>query len=131
MGPSPAVEAKIHEEAAKLGDFYDRITSCHVTVEITRRYPTGGTGFQVRVDLTVPGGEILVSREPAYRGDLRRGGIEGGAKGHELPGPNKDAYAALRDAFKDARRQIQEFAQRRRGAVKRHAAGEEGGAIND
>jgi nucleotide-binding universal stress UspA family protein len=34
MAPSTAVGTRIREEAAKLEEFYDRITSCRVTVEI-------------------------------------------------------------------------------------------------
>ena len=37
MAPSKAVGTKINEEAAKLEEFYDRITSCRVMVENRRR----------------------------------------------------------------------------------------------
>ena len=55
MPPSPAVGAKIHEEAAKLEEFYDRITRCRVTIEIPHRYQNGKYQFHIRIDLTVPG----------------------------------------------------------------------------
>jgi ribosome-associated translation inhibitor RaiA len=61
---SPMVETKIREEAAKLEEFYDRITSCRVAIEIPRRYQNGEYQFHIRIDLTVPGDEIVVNHDP-------------------------------------------------------------------
>ncbi len=71
MAPSPAVGAKIREEATKLEEFYDRITSCRVTVEIPRRYQSGEYQFHIRIDLTVPGAEIVANHEPTLHSSLR------------------------------------------------------------
>jgi ribosome-associated translation inhibitor RaiA len=120
MAPSAAVEAKIREEAEKLEAFYDRITSCRVMIEIPRRYQNGGYRFRVRIDLTVPGSEIVVNHEPTLHGFLQRlGGVER-AKGQELSAPHKDVYVAIRDAFKVARRKLREYSHRQNGAVKHH-----------
>jgi ribosome-associated translation inhibitor RaiA len=120
MAPSAAVEAKIREEAKKLEEFYDRITSCRVAIAIPRRYQNGKYQFHVRIDLTVPGAEIVVNHEPTLHGSLQRlGGVER-AKGQELSAPHKDVYVAIRDAFKVARRKLQEYSQRQNGAVKHH-----------
>ncbi|MBO0726345.1 MAG: ribosome-associated translation inhibitor RaiA [Blastocatellia bacterium] len=120
MAPSAAVEAKIREEAAKLEEFYDRITNCRVMVEIPRRYQNGKYQFHVRIDLTVPGGKIMVNHEPTLHGSLQRlGGMEH-AKGQELSAPHKDVYVAIRDAFKVARRKLQVYAHKQNGAVKHH-----------
>jgi ribosome-associated translation inhibitor RaiA len=72
MAPSTAVGKKIREEAAKLEEFYDRITNCRVTIEIPRRYRNGEYQFHVRIDLTVPGAEIVASHEPTLYSSLRR-----------------------------------------------------------
>ena len=102
MEPSPAVELKVRERVAKLERFSDRITSCRVVVESPHRRHHQGKLFHVRVDLTVPGNELAVSREPAQH--------------HE----HEDVYVAIRDAFDAAQRQLEDHARRHRGAVKAH-----------
>lgn len=120
MAPSPAVEAKIREEATKLEEFYDRITSCRVMIEIPHRYQNGEYQFHIRIDLTVPGAEIVANHEPTLHSSLQRMGSEERAKAQGLSTPHKDVYVAIRDAFKTARRKLQVYAHRRNGAVKHH-----------
>ena len=102
MDPSPAIEARIRERAEELDQFFDRITSCRVVVECGNKRHQQGKLFEVRVDLTVPGREIVVGRDP------------GANHAHE------DAHVAVRDAFDAARRQLEDHARDRRGAVKSH-----------
>lgn len=104
MDPSTAVEAKIRERAAKLDRYYDRIMSCRVIVEAPHRRHHQGKLFHVRVDVTVPQGELVVSREPVER------------HSHE------DVYVAIRDAFNAAQRRLAGYARRQRGDVKVHEA---------
>ena len=102
MEPSPAVEAKVRERADKLERFFDQITACRVAVEAPHRHHHQGTLYQVRVDLTVPGEELVVSRDPGLN------------HGHE------DVYVAVRDAFDAAERRLEEYARRQRREVKTH-----------
>ncbi len=67
-------------------------------VEAPHRHHQHGVQFNVRIDITVPGGEVVVKREP-----------------------HTDIYVAIRDAFIAARRQLQSHAKRQRGDVKSHA----------
>jgi hypothetical protein len=62
---SPAVEAKIRERARELEQFFDRIVSCRVVIEAPNRRRHGDL-FHIRVDLKVPGKEIVVKRDPAH-----------------------------------------------------------------
>jgi len=73
------------------------MTSCRVVVESDGRHRTHGRAITVKVDLRVPDHEIVVTREH-----------------HE------DAYVAVREAFDDAARQLQEIVRRERGEVKSH-----------
>ena len=100
--PSAAVEAKIRERADKLERYYDRIMGCRVVVEAPHGRHHQGKLFHVRVDLTVPGSELVVSREPAQH------------HAHE------DVFVAIRDAFDAAQRQLADYARRQRGATKMH-----------
>jgi ribosomal subunit interface protein len=96
---SEAAEDTIREKAAKLESFYDRIMSCRVLVETPHRHKQQGLLYNVRLDITVPGGEIVVKREP-----------------------NEDLYVAIRDSFDAARRQLLALVRRQRGKVKVHEA---------
>jgi len=100
---SPAVEADIRERAAKLELFADHIVSCTVTVEGPHKHHRQGNLFAVRVDVHYAGGEVIASRQPSAA--------------HE----HEDVYVALRDAFKAARRQLQDRLRVQRGDVKPHA----------
>ena len=92
-------EAEVRARAVELERYCDRITSCRVIVEAPRLHHQL---YRVRVDLTVPGREIVVKRDPAQHRD------------HE------DLYLAIRDAFRAARRQLQDYVRERRGLVKAH-----------
>jgi len=108
MDPSPALEARIRQRAEELGQFFDRITSCRVVVECRHKRQQQGKLFEVHVDLTVPGREIVVGRD------------SGANHAHE------DAHVAVRDAFDAARRLLEDHARDRRGAVKSHAVPDHG-----
>lgn len=104
MSSSPSVEAAIRHWVARLEHTYHRIQRCAVIVEMPHQHHRQGNQFHVRIDLTVPGREIAVSRDPERN------------PGHE------DVYDALSDAFRAARRQLQDHARIRRGDIKHHAA---------
>jgi ribosomal subunit interface protein len=99
---SDAVEQNIRERAQKFERFYDHIVACHVVVEAPHQHHHKGGLFRVKLDITVPDGELIVSRNPDQH------------HAHE------DVYVALRDAFKAARRQLEDYARKRRGKVKTH-----------
>lgn len=105
MEPSPALETRINEQAAKLEQFYDGILRCDVLVETPHRHHRHGRHFHVRVQLHLdaPGAEIIANRDP------------------DDNGAHEDAYVAVRDAFASARRQLQDFADKLRGDVKAHS----------
>jgi ribosomal subunit interface protein len=102
MDPSPAVEARIRKKAAKLERFHDRIIGCTVVVEAPHRHQHKGKLYSVRVDISVPGKEVVVDR--AKPGD----------HAHE------DVYIAIRDAFSAATRKLEDQARKMRGDVKTH-----------
>ena len=103
MDASAAVEAKVRERAAALERFAANLTSCRVAVEKQDLHKRQGNRFRVRIDLKVPGRELVA------------GGKGDGDPAHE------DVYVAIRDAFDAARRQLEDYARRRRGDVKTHA----------
>ena len=95
---SDALEAHIREKAEKLETFFEPIMSCRVVVEMPHQHKHQGKFFNVRIDIGVPGKEIVVNRDR-----------------HE------DVYVALRDAFDAAKRQLDDYSRRLRGDTKNHS----------
>lgn len=91
------IENAIREKAQKLDLFYDQIMRCRVIVEAPHRRHHKGVLFNTRIDITVPGREIVIKREP-----------------HE------DLYVSIGDAFRAAKRQIEAYTRQQRGDVKHH-----------
>lgn len=100
MEPSDAVASVARERAAKLELFCPDITACHVVVELPHRHRHQGRQFSVRLDLTLPGHELAVSR------------VE-----------REDVYVALRDAFDDMKRRLEETVARMQEFDREPAAG--------
>lgn len=93
--PAP-LRADIAELAGRLEHFCDRIMRCRVTVVGPGRHAHGR--WSLKIDLTVPGRQIVVTRQG----------------GDGLP-------EAVREAFSAAARRLEDYVRRRRGFVKSHA----------
>jgi len=122
MKPSEAVEARVREEVAKLETFYKGIMHCRVVVELPHRHHKSGDLYHVRIDMTVPGAEVVVKREPSLQTGLRQVDTEKQSKSYEAHPAHKDVFVVIRDAFKEARRQLQDYARRVRGQTKAHVS---------
>ena len=102
MLPSRMFEDRIRELAERLEKFSTRITSCHVVVEKPHQNRAHGGLFDVHVSLCVPGNIIVVRRS------------------HTADPEHSNAWIALRDAFKAAKRNLQDYEKAARGAMKSH-----------
>lgn len=120
MKPSEAVEARVREEAAKLETFYEGIMRCRVVVGLPHKHRTKGGLYHVLIDLTVPGGELVVKHDPSSHASLQQVESEKTRKRSEAHAAHKDIFVVIRDAFKEARRQLQEYARRARRQTKLH-----------
>lgn len=94
LDSTASMEAKIRRWADKLETAYDGILDCEVLVEAPHRHHRHGQQYHVRVRVTVPGDELVVSRDPG-RDDA-----------HE------DVYVAIRDSFRAMRRQVEDYVRR-------------------
>jgi len=122
LTPSEVLEAAIRERAAKLDTYYDGILGCRVLVERPHRHHRRGNRFHVRIDLTVPGDEIVVTHEPSLHPSLQDIESERVKKAADVESVHRFAIVAVREAFDIARRRLQDYARRQRGAVKLHEA---------
>lgn len=102
MEASDYVEARIREKAEKLERFHKHITACRVVVEPVGQHHHQGNLYQIRIDITVPDSEVVVSRESG------------------LNHAHEDIYVAIRDAFNAAQRQLESRLRRKQHKVKRH-----------
>jgi ribosome-associated translation inhibitor RaiA len=100
MVPSPALREAVQRWAARIEHVSHRIVGCHVAIEKPHRHHLHGSRFQISIVLTVPGGQIAVTNQL-----------------HE------DAYVALADAFRAARRQLLHHVDVQRHFVKAPAGG--------
>ncbi|MCP3065458.1 ribosome-associated translation inhibitor RaiA [Myxococcus sp. K38C18041901] len=91
METSEALNEHIRDHAEKLEQFFDGIVGCHVVVDEPHRHKHQGNHFRVRVDLHVPGKDLVAARDP------------------DEHAAHEDPYQAVTDAFEAVRRQLQHY----------------------
>ena len=95
--PSDALRQMVVEQADGLQRFHDRLTSCHVIVKVPDAHHRSGGHYEVSIHLTLPGNnEVNIDHTPTP--DARFA----------------DPLFAVSDAFRRARRQIQDRVRRQR-----------------
>jgi len=94
---SPSLESHIRNKCQKLTHVCKRINSCRVVIEVNHKGKIQGKLYNVRIDVTVPGKELVVTKKFDF-----------------------DVYIAIRDAFLAISRQLEEHGRKRNGLVKTH-----------
>jgi len=94
---NPVIESEIRDKAAKLDTYYARITRCRVVLEAPVGHHRRGGPFNVRIDVTVPGSELVVNRQA-----------------------DEDLTIAIRNAFDAMRRRLEDYVRLQRGDIKTH-----------
>lgn len=120
MKPSEGVADRVHAETAKLNRYFKRITSCRVIVEAPHRHHRWSGAFHIRIELGVPGDEIVVKHTPSLRSALAQRHVFKWVKHLETDAPHKDIFVAVRDAFRAARRRLESYVHQLRREVKAH-----------
>lgn len=108
MPSSPSLQAAAERWVTRLEQVSDRIVGCHVSIEKPHHHRLHGSPFQVNIVLVVPGANIAVTNQL-----------------------NLDAYVALADAFRAARRQLLEHTALQRDFVKPPSGGRYTGFVAD
>jgi len=93
------VEERVIEKVDALRRFHPHITACRVMIERRHHSHWKGDHFHVGINLSVPGAELVVTREPAQNG------------AHE------ELAVAIHDAFDQMRSQIETHLGRQRAAA--------------
>jgi cold shock CspA family protein len=103
MQPAEAIRAVIKRHISGLEDRFGRITSCRVVLKGPGQHHRTGGLYEVNIHLALPNGkEVNVARTPVA--DER----------------HADVTFALNDAFKRARRRLQDQSRRLQGQIKAH-----------
>ncbi len=103
MAGTPAIEEAIATHVAQLEERWGRITACRVVLKGPGQHHRKSGLYEVHIRLALPDGrEVNVERTPPE--DER----------------HSDLAFALNDAFKHARRQLQDQVRRSQGQVKHH-----------
>ena len=95
VSPFDSLTEHVRKKAEKLDTFFGRINGCRVAIEAPHTHHHHGFHYRVRVDLTVPGAELVAGHgdRPCYQ----------------------DPFAAVDGAFKHAERLLKSHAERHRG----------------
>jgi len=88
MDASEAAEALVRQRVAALEQVAPRISACRVVLDCEHRQNHVGRLYRVHIDLTVPGGTVVVNRDA------------GSNHVHD------DLPVAIRDAFETATRKV-------------------------
>lgn len=100
--PDEWLKDTVRSEIDKLDDYFDRIVGCRVMVELPHQRREEGNPYHVRIELSVPGRNLVVSRSPKARERER-----------------ETQMSALDEAFGAMRRRLEDYARELRGDVKR------------
>jgi cold shock CspA family protein/ribosome-associated translation inhibitor RaiA len=103
MEARPEVRVSIEQHVAALEERYGRVTACRVVLKAPGGHHRTGGLYEVNIRLALPNGrEVDIGRTPPA--DQR----------------HADLSFAVNDAFKHARRRLQDHVRRLQGQVKQH-----------
>jgi len=100
--PTEGMRAEIDAQLKRLEQFSDRITSCRVVVEAPQTRHRNGVSYKVNLFVAMPQHKDIA------------------VNAHDAP-KREHARVAIREAFDEAIRQVEEAEREMRGKVKQHA----------
>lgn len=126
MESDARTEALILAEIEKLERYFPRLMSCRVAVEAPVRK---AVHYKVRVDLGVPGQELVVKRSPSLHETLAGAETTKKTKAAEIQRARRALGGAIKEAFVEMRRQLEDHVRVLRGDVKAHGPAPEARVI--
>jgi len=104
IDPTDAERELVDDKISQLDSFSDQLLRCRVMVETPHPHGRTGNLAHVRIDMTLPGRELVVRRDPPEH------------QAHE------ELHVAIRDAFNAARRQLVDHTAKVRDQIRREGA---------
>lgn len=93
---SDALDEHLRQHCERFDRLFDRIVSCHVTIELTGHHHRQANRYQVSIHIVLPGHELLVTNAPPQDPAI------------------ETAYTVADKAFDEAERQLERWVHRRR-----------------
>lgn len=87
--PSPAVKYHIERYFKKIIRIYHKIQTCKVTIDATKKHVHKIKLFNISIDITIPGKELVTRKQ------------------------NNNLYIAIRDGFGAAEKSLDKYSQRK------------------
>lgn len=100
---SEPIKRLILKETQNLEHYFQNIMGCRVLVEKPHRHHQKGNLFRVRINLTIPGKELVTGRSPRQNSSY------------------EDVYTAIHTAFREVKRQLLDEVKILRRETKKHA----------
>lgn len=120
--PSPWLEGEIRTRVERLAVVCADILSCRVVVDIPHRRHQRGNRFSVRLELSVPGEDLAITRDANLHATAKDMDEAQWSKRLDVEGTRRDIRLVLGETFDAARRRLRDYAQVRRREVKQHRA---------
>lgn len=105
MKPDDTVRDAVKKHIAGLEDRFGRITACRVVIKAPGQHHRTGEPHEINIRLILPNGKEVDTSRTSHRDERQ-----------------SDLTFALNDAFKHARRQLQDQVRRLQSQVKTHVA---------
>lgn len=93
---SDALEAEIQGRVSKIEEYYGRIISCRVVVELPHKSHNQGKLFHINIDMSLPGAGHMLHND------------------HGKDHAHEDVHVAVRDAFNAIEHQLKKIVGKRR-----------------
>jgi len=100
---SPKLDRKIRMKAEKMLRAHPFILHCRIVVSLPHRHKLRRNLFEIRMDIKVPGTEIVINKQPGIK-----------------ERPHEDPYVVINDAFKAAEHLLEKYKEKRHHMVKLH-----------
>ena len=114
MDPSEALKARIHQKIARIDERYPGVVRCDVVVEAAHHHQKKGRLYSVRIDVSMPKGELVVSHHPG-----------------KDPKKHEKVYASMNDAFQAIEKQLEKFLDLMRADIKSHDPHTRSGVVSN
>jgi len=110
---SDALASLVRVQAKALERLFPRILECRVVLERPQHHRRKGNPLYVRVDVHVPGQEIVTEHHPSLHAELQRSEVDHYAKVVQIDSPLADSRFAIRQTFRAVARRLGDRAGRR------------------
>jgi ribosome-associated translation inhibitor RaiA len=100
MPSSRTLGQVIAKRVAKLERLYGRLVSCRVSIEARGNRHRTGNVYEIHIEMNVPGGPVVVSREPHHVKERHA---------------TTDVRVSIHEAFEAAEARLRAFSKRQKG----------------